>query len=453
MATQKELLRNPGPAITALLPDVQALVQLDNQYVSNEVARLIWLKMLRWGARSADVKSTRNNRNSIRPSLTNEGDDGMLWYQRYPSLTSAIDREFADNVIVKNFAIKLESLSMSASDAWLDFQRFVDLFYGMVDPISAFLEPDCLQSDPCECPPVMCRDAVAGVNSYITRAGLYMRPRTTAGTEGTGFPITNPVIGTPTRLHETIIRFKAPDPTIKPVVSELNNRYFAMNYDVATDSWDVFWYNYDGTGEEPTYTAGAVTYHAIALDPADTMEDVQAKTDTAVEGTTRWVATTIKCYDGPPSDPDRKEIPCPIKASLYVAAAVGARLETEDGAGGYRTVVTTMNASDGTEIATDLDSDLAWQNAHNDLRVPYEKTALGNDVMYLKSVANVVDDADPDGDIPCCDSGDPKSPNPCKACFIFVETPFLGIIAELPVNVPGVINNNGSSYKKLRVTD
>ena len=450
MATVEQLLRNPGPAITALLPDVQALVQLDNPYVSNEVARLIWLKMLRWGGRSADVNSTRSNRRTIRLAQTNEFDDGMLWYQRYPSLTSAIDREFADSVLIKNFALKLESLAMGASDSWLDFQRFVDLFYSLVDPISAFREPDCLSSDPCECPPHLC----SGPSYYMDRAGLYMRPMTTEGTVGTGFPIKNPVVGTTTRKHEVEVYFKVPDPLIKPIVSELNSRYFAMNYDAATDSWDVFWYDYEGTGEAPTYAGGVVNYHAIGLVAEDTMDDVKAKTDAAVEGTTRWVASTIKCYDGPPSDPDRKEIPCPVKASRYVADTEGPRTEAEDGDGGYKTVVTTMYASDGTEIATDLDTDLAWQNAHNDMRVSYEKNALGNEIMYLKSVANLVDEADADGDdIPCCDFGDPKSPNPCKACFVFAETPFLGIIAELPVNVPGVINNNGDTYKKLRVTD
>jgi hypothetical protein len=439
MATVKQLLRNPGPYITALLPDVQELVKLDNPYITNEVARLIWNHQITWGHRgrghvtvlgSPPVKATGG-----------EMEDGMSWYSRYAAQTSDVTTKYADAVIVKNFALKIDGLPSAASNSWLEFQKFIDLFYQLLDPVTFFTQ------ELSECPPDYlepCKDVLN--NFYVQRIGMYERPMTNVGTEGTGFYFANPIKGDPTTKQVVQVGFTAPYPHTDPHALALNNRYFVMNYNAAADDWDVIWYDYQGTGVQPVFTGGAgtINYHPVVLTSDDEWPEILAKTTVVVEATTRWVDSITTCKDR-----DGNIVPCPWKfTAQYEADVIGARQDARDGDGGYLTPETTMYASDTTEMANGLVTDEAWQNAHNDLRVPYEKLTFDNDYMYLKSI-KALDDNDA---IPYCE-GCSYCPDPCIMKHMFLQTIAIGVINEIPVNVPGVLNNNGAGNERLKVVD
>ena len=462
MATINQLLRNPGPYITALLPDIQELVNQNNPYLTNEAASLIWNKMINWGGtrRAVNYKDPLSNR------VNRETDLGLSIFNKYPAAGTSRQRQIANSALIKNFGYKLEGLPMAEGNSWLEFQKFVDLFYKMLDPVQFFADvPVCPPSyDPCDCPNA-CDDNGVYTNwteYFFSRTGIYKRPMTSSGTEGTGFFIDTLNVGTPSKEAEIAVGYKFPSSVL--VTCPPNNipcfdltafagRYFAFNYDRATDSWDVFWFRVSGDGEEPTYVAGGdVNYIPVDIEKDFTPLEVKDAVEEAVVGTTRWVVDRACPPFGPGSTP-----PCvwkSVPSTVFQSAAVGRIQEAEDGTDGFEIPVTVMKASDGTTIATELESDIAWQNAHNDLRVPYEKTVLDNDYMYLKRVAGVLnadigdDDID---DLPCCD--EPGSPNPCKACFVFLQTPFLAVIEELPVNVPGVVFDNRTGLNKLLVTN
>ena len=443
MATVKELLRNPGPYITALLPDIQELVRLNNPYLTNEAATLIWRKMLNWGGtrRAISFDGVRSNKQ------VREGDKGLEIYQKYPAATSAIDREYADAAIIKNMAYKLESLPMAEVNSWLEFQKMVDVFYALLNPIIYFT------NDLFECPPDLEPCFNARTNYYLQRAGIYKRPLTMTDTEGTGFGFEELREGTATVSQEIQIGFIPPrvgllecPPDLEPCFSfaPLAGRYFALWY--TADDVDVFWYRVDGDGEAPTFgsATGVTNYIAIDIPDRGKEEDLKDLTVPAIDGTGRWV-TSRPC---PPGSF------CIWKVGITVKQVTPAASNPpEDGLDGLFKVVTTMNASDGTEIATGLESDIAWQNAHNDMRVPYEKTALGNDIMSLKSISGIVGLDVDDPDLPCCENGDPAYPQPCAACYMFIQTPFIGVIDELPINVPGVVNDNRTPQSIKLVTD
>ena len=438
MATVKELLTNPGPYITALLPDIQELVQSENPYLINEAASLIWRKMLNWGGTRRAVSYDGVNVNK----QVREGDKGQEMYQKYPAATSDLTRQYADAAIIKNMALKLESLPMAEVNSWLEFQKMIDLFYSLLDPVTYF------RLSQFECPPDLepCFDVKN--NYYLQRIGIYERPRTMTGTEGTGFGFYEERAGTATLAQKLQIGFIAPrvsllecPPDLEPCFSfaPLEGRYFALWY--TADDVDVFWYRVDGAGEVPTFgsATGVTNYIAIDIPDRGKDEDLLELTLPAIDGTGRWV-TSRPCPPG--------EL-CIWKVGVTVTQVTPAvSKEPEDGLDGLFKVVTTMNASDGTEIATGLVSDQAWQNAHNDMRVPYERDVLGRRVMNLKAVEDIDGDCD---ECPCCDA--PGSPSPCKACFVFLQTPFIGVLEDLPVNVPGVVNDNRTSDNLLFVTD
>ena len=121
-----------------------------------------------------------------------------------------------------------------------------------------------------------------------------------------------------------------------------------------------------------------------------------------------------------------------------------------DGTNGFETPVTTMRASDNTVIATGLVTDTAWQNAHNDLRVPYEKLTFDDDYMYLKALSVLDDNVTNAAQCPpgCC------LPVNSPACILpgyFLMTPAIGVITEIPINVSGVLNNNAAGNNRKRV--
>ena len=409
MATINELLKgSAGTFINLLLPTLQEAVALNDPYINYELAKAIYDKQIVWGGGTVYENKSSYPLANIKPIHT--------------------DR--LNTAIVQNFLKKLNNPPMSVSNAWLDFQKFVDLFYQMIDPITFF------RLEEFECPPDLepCQDVLN--NFYLQNMGLYERPLTSIGTEGTGFSIANPVIGSLSVKHEVEIGFRAPYPFTDPHALALNNRYFAMNYDAASDNWDVIWYDYEGSGVQPTFVAGGVVnYIPVALGEEDEWPSIQAKTVIAVEGTTRWVSI----HACPPGVGCLKEY-----SNTFQADVVGSRQDTIDGTGGYLTPVTTMMASDNTVIATGLVSDTAWQNAHNGIRVPYEKLTFDRDYMYLKSVSDLGDN----GGKPCC-----EEVGACKACFIFIQTIGIAVIEDLPINAPGVLNNNAAGNNRLLVID
>src|SRR5687767_13564637 len=161
MATVKQLLRNPGPFITKLLPFVQEAIASNNPYILNEMAKVIYTKQRMWGGGNVYEKQ------SIFPTHN----------------SSTLDRNAAETTLIKNFQYVMNSLPMAEKDSWLEFQKFVDVFYQIANPISYFLENmDARWEEWCPPYPSPCLGAL---NYYTERIGLYRRPQTPG--LGTGF--------------------------------------------------------------------------------------------------------------------------------------------------------------------------------------------------------------------------------------------------------------------------
>jgi len=370
----------------------------------------------------------------------------------YPLANSEpIHTDKLNTAIVQNFLKKLNNPPMSVSNAWLDFQKFVDLFYQMINPVAPFINTSSNRAPfPCPPDPQPCWNFS---NFYTDAMGLYKRPVSSTTTEGTGFNIKTAVPGdgvTHSVVNVAFTLFKVgapfpcpPDPQPCWNLEYLNNRYFALNSNGATDDWDVFWYDYDGTGVQPTYVGpgGVITYNPIAIVPGDTLDDLQTKTNAAVVATGFWAVTAL-C---PPFSPS-----CGAAyATTFTADVVGTRFDAVDGRGGYEEVVTTMKASDATTIATGLITDTAWQNAHNDLRIPYEKLTFNDDYMYLKAISAIGDNVDGEPCTDCC----PGVPENCISVNVFLQTVGISVLNDIPVNAPGVLSNNAAGNKRLLVID
>lgn len=406
MATVKELLKNPGPVITALLPTLQELVANGDPFQANEVAKAIFDKQKVWG--------------------------GGTVYERisqYPNrMSDPLVRDRFNTTLVKNFLYKLNNIPMGESNSWLEFQKFVDLFYQMVDPIIPFTRIG--EFDSICCPECGC---------FTERIGLYKRP-TVAG-QGTGFGLYQKSSGSVSTPGETVVDFSSVDNSVccPDNCGCYNERYFVL-YESTLDKL-VVWFN-DGTGVQPVVSgAGTVNYVEVDISSVTSAKEFKLATDAAIDADGTYSATNEACC--PPLNCN-----CLDLFSQYVNSANTRVSDVEDGKDGYETVVTTMRASDNTVIATGLTTDLAWQNAHNDLRVPYEEQTFGDRYMYLKSIGDIGDNSSK----PCCESGNPKAPDPCIACFYFLQTPGIAILDEIPVNKPGVINNNTEGNDRLPVT-
>jgi len=238
MATINELLsKSPGTFINLLLPTLQEAVALKDPYINFELAKAINDKQKVWGG-----GTVYENKSS------------------YPLANSEpIHTDKLNTAIVQNFLKKLNNPPMSVSNAWLDFQKFVDLFYQMINPVAPFINTSSNRAPfPCPPDPQPCWNFS---NFYTDAMGLYKRPVSSTTTEGTGFNIKTAVPGdgvTHSVVNVAFTLFKVgapfpcpPDPQPCWNLEYLNNRYFALNSNGATDDWDVFWYDYDGTGVQP----------------------------------------------------------------------------------------------------------------------------------------------------------------------------------------------------------
>lgn len=431
MATVQELLRNPGPFITTLFPYVQQAIATKDPYIINEVAKVIYTKQSLWGGGNVYSKQT------VYPSLNKD----------------SLNRRAGQTVLIKNFQYSIDSIAMADNNSWLEFQKFVDLFYQLVNPYEYFLDNNQLNLvDMCP-PPHPC---LSGNNYYTYRIGMYRRPQV-AG-EGTGFNVQTVIPGDGLTESVVNIGFKlntsssvpCPPPAGKVCwdLSYISGRYFVLNSNAAADNWDVIWYDYNGTGVQPVYTGptGTITYHSVEIDPTDTVAEIQAKTDVTVVNTGNWTkaVATATCYDKspttfgicgtPPVQPCASVIPCPFVTSAYKATVIKVRTNAEDGRGGFEYPVTTMRASDGIALANNLVTDEAWQNAHNDLRVPYEELTYDNRYMYIKSLNAL------------------GTNNTSNLNFngYFIMTPAVSIITEIPLN-KGVLHNNQAGNDRLIV--
>ena len=439
MATVAQLLRSPGPVIEAFLPLIQNLKADGDPFKVNEAAKIINDKMLLWG-------------------------EGVTYETITNFPTAHVDqrlRNASESVLIKNFLSKMNSINLDAPNAWLEFQKFVDLFYKILDPITYFLNSTDIRINGLN----KTTGVVPRVNFYLDRIGLYRRPVSTATSEGTGFDIKIIQEGDVTTKEQVEIYFRLPKTAMVPCpppankycwdVAELNNRWFEMEYDGATGDKDVFWFDYNGTGVQPVVPGGGVVnYVAIAIADGDDEIRIQGLVDAAVTGTTHWVK--VGCPPLPSSHPSCSGQP----VSVYEADVVGSRTDAADGRGGYEELVTDMKASDGSTLASGLITDADWIAAHNSLRVPYEAT-LGSKIKYMKEVITGSRSASADGggpcdngsgpDCPCCDS--PGSPNPCVVCYIALQTPAQANIDNLPVNAPGVVNNNSAGRLRIAIVD
>lgn len=414
MATINELLNNPGPYITKLFPMVQLLHENNNPFQINEAAKILFDRQMLWG----------------------EG----LSYQRqaeYPAQNSVkLDINASETVLLKNFQFLLNSLPTGEYDSWLEFQKFVDLFYQILDPIGYFTTNGQPQwyTDMCP-PPYQCLN---GMNFYTNRIGLYHRPMV-AG-EGTGFKFTTTVPGGVGREEEfklffniSVSPFPCPPTGSCWDLSQLENRYFVLGTGGAGgDDILVVWYN-AGTGVQPVVAGpAAVAYLEVNINASGTQEYLQITTEAAIVGQGAWTVQTS----------DRGG-----HVTLFKAAATGGRTNARDGANGFSTPSTTMRASDNTVMANGLVTDTAWQNAHNDLRVPYEKLTFDDDYLYIKSLSALDSNAANANQCPpnCCL---PINSPSCSTPGYFIMTPAIGIITEIPLNKKVIRNNKAGNRRK-----
>jgi len=466
MATINLLLQQPGPFITALLPNFQELVRLRNPYLNNQAAAVIFEKMRSWGdneIRSEDFFYALDNKG---PTLKEFGNGGN---NKIKGITNALQnsevfsyRQNAEtSAFIKNFVYKMNAFDMGAANAWLNFQKMVDLFYKMVDVSDYFSK---IIFDTSHCPPGspnLCLNRRN--NDYFNRIGVYSRPLTTLGTEGTGFRLISQIEGDAGTKEQVAVGFTVqstkyfecpPELDPCPDFTEYVGRYFALNYNTAADNWDVFWYEVDAVGAAPTFAAGGtINYIKVEIASADTVEAVRAATDAAVIGTTHWALVTGR--QCPPADGSG----CIWKiTSVYEADVVGARTNPVDGTDGFFKLETTMLASDGTTLASGVVTNQEWVDTHNNVRRAYELNELSRDVMYLKGINIIGVKSATGGEDPCenvdppCDCCEiPGAPNPCVACFIIIQTPWEGNINHLPINAPGVIGDNRAGRNRLQV--
>lgn len=416
MATVQELLRNPGPFITKLLPVVQELVKNNNPYQINHAAKIVFDKQKVWGGGSVYSRVAQ-----------------------YPlKNTNPIDREVANTVLIKNFEYLMNSFPMGEYNSWLEFQKFVDLFYQLLNPITYFTQnvhPSLITGD--WCPPFgSCLD---GTSYYTARIGAYRRPQLPG--EGTGFKFTTTRQGAVGVEEEfTLFYYTAISPAWCPPFGscldlvQLENRYFTVGTGGPTaNDILVVWFN-TGTGVQPVVPGpGAVNYLEVTLNTTGTMEYVQTQVENALVAQGAWTIVS--------SDPGHH-------VTLYKAATTGVRTDAADGRNGFSTPNQTMRASDNTVIANNLVTDTAWQNAHNDLRVPYEKQAFDDDYMYLKSIAGLPDNVIARGECPplCC------LPASAPGCFVsgfFLMTPAIGILTEIPINTKVIRGISAGNNRKI----
>lgn len=420
MATIAQLTRNPGPFIKTFLPFIQNLRADGDPYKYNEAAFIINQFQNAWGGgnpkdddnffvRSKQVKHTG------RPQLRNA----------------------SESALIANFRYQLNSFNMNIPNAWLELQKFIDLFYKLVDPLTYFLKSED-EAQWVNCPPPELSPCPPGLNFFAGRVGAYRRPYV-AG-EGTGFIIDNPVTGDGATKHQVSVTYELPaiqglpcNPPEPPCIplSALNDRYFEMYY-TAVDK-DVFWYDVDGAGTPPVVGGpGIVNLISIALTTAtDTIAEVKSLTDAAIIGTTHW-ASIADCPPLPPAHPSCGG----LYSTLFEADVVGARVDAIDGKDGYETPETTMLASDGSTVAAGVGTDIQWQDVHNKQRVPYEES-IGNRIQYLKLL----------DELPC----NPPEPPCIPLAGLYLQTPAMGIIDKIPVNTPAVLNNSAAGITRSPV--
>jgi len=317
---------------------------------------------------------------------------------------------------------------MNYSNAWLDFQLFVELFYMLLDPIGFFNNAQNGALDairPPDCPP-WCD---AGINFWSNRIGMYRRPFE-AG-EGTGFDFTNPIKGDISTKQQVKVVFRAPFPYTNPHALALNNRAFVMNVDAATGEDVIPWYDYEGTGVQPVIVGngGPQTYVPIALDHTDEWNSIMIKTKDAIAAEGSWI---VLDFEPPPILAEQTFI-------LFEADVVGARIDSTDGRNGYESPVTDMKDSTGAVIASGLTTDKLWEQAHNMTRVPAEEV-LGNRVKYIKLV-----------DFECFDCPDKKYAN---STGYFLQSPAQPVPWEALRNRgTGVLNNATAGISRIEVVD
>ena len=413
MATVNELLKNPGSFITKLLPYVLELERNNNPFQINEAAKIVFDKQLVWG-----------------------GDPLSYIYQAFYPLQNTVnqDRIASETVLLKNFQLALNSLPMAENNSWLEYQCFVDLFYQILNPIVYFTQNAEASWYTDMCPPL--HQCLNGMNFYSHRIGAYKRPVTPG--EGTGFTFETTVKGAigveeQFQLFFTMAVSPFPCPPTGHCwdLTQLENRYFTVGTGGPSgNDILVVWYD-AGTGVQPVVVGPAtVTYLKVEIDPFGTQEYLQITTDAAI--------AAQGAYSVVSSDQDGH-------VTLYKAAATGGRTDAADGRNGFATPVTTMYASDNTVIANNLVTDLAWQNAHNNLRIPYEKATSNADYMYIKSLANLVGVTAP-GDCP---------PMPIYTCGLlgyFTQSIAQPIITAIPLN-KAVLRDNRIGQNRLRVID
>ena len=467
--TIKQLLKNPGVFINAFLGDFKILVELKNPWLNQAIATVIFEKMRRWGSNELlpeDVYyNVTDNKGSVYKEFMHAG------------LGNLFAKGQNETSLVKNFIYKLNSIPMSETNSWIEYQKMVDLFYKMVD-VSVFTSAtyfECLDPDNPDCNEF--------TNPAPDQIGLVNLPKERG--EGTPFTMSTLVRGTGAVAQEEQIEFTMGAPKqpcfktvngvqvpvdcfpFKPVTkssanlpSDLNNTYFVFWTDGATDTATVFWYDYLATGVQPTFTgAGVVNYVPIAIDADDeTMEAIQIKTNAAVVGTTDF---TLDRACPPAVYPLQPCLKNATPVSVYKAATLSVRPESVNGDGGYLHLSTDVFASDGTLLASNVVGPKAHVDVHNNVRRAYEMNVLGKDVMYFKIVENpeyteLVGasqgwlecwlDAQ---DKPCGGSTPDYIDCNCEPCciasFIILQTPFEANIDALPYNKPagGAINTTG----------
>jgi hypothetical protein len=344
MATINEVLAS-NPHKDAFDSLIQYLNENQNPFEAALAANMMYTRLTFWGAASIPGPPPPKYTPSGMGNLVNNTN-----YQVQPQVAKVVIRQAAFDAGVDDplsadlltFQNYLDQLDAGLSNAWIDFNLAINVFYEVIDPISYFIN-DYMQGGYAEL--------------FIDMLGLYARP----GAQLNGLGIMRSV-------DDININYNA------AVASKLNSRSFSL-YD-ELDTEHLFWFNFMGTGTPPQ--SATATLHEIAIDDI-TKAEIQTATDAIIEIVAKWTRTK---YDD--------------LISTWVLDAVYDATPPDNGtAGTYNNGITSMvSAYDASVIDGNIDvmDFILWQNTNNSMRAVYDEAfdmAFYLDTLNENSLFNI----------------------------------------------------------------
>jgi len=347
MATVSEILAT-NPHKDAFGSIIQHLNASQNPFESALAANFIYTRLTYWGSGSMPIEpppdfSAPSGVGSVINSVN---------YQTSPEVARSVIKiaaadagvDAAETTALVAFRRYLDGISMNTSNAWVDFNQAINVFYEIIDPITYFMVDYSLG---------------AYADQFLAMMGLYKRK----GSAGNGVKVSTLREGDlTTSIKElTKIDFRS------VIVSELTGRWFAL-YD-QLNQMRVFYFNIDGVGPAPG-VPGSFSETPIALLTPVSKIDALGATLGVIDSLGPFTSLGITDEYG----------------VIELDAAYNALKPLSGTAAGYDGAVTSMLASDGTLIQAGIGDDefIIWQNVNNTQRAVYD-AAFEQDI-YIESI-------------------------------------------------------------------